>query len=131
MTISAVEETMPTAAGLARPPTRKAPQNQRTVAIISGHQVVLRGLTDTIAGQADLAVCAEIQDDRGALYAISAQRPDFVLLETCDRPVTRVGLMGPQSTWSRDDRGRPRPAPESIAGKESTSGLEKQQAAVQ
>ncbi|RPI59189.1 MAG: DNA-binding response regulator [Planctomycetaceae bacterium] len=58
---------------------------KRKVAIIDTHPIVLGGLTQIINHEADLTVCAEITDFAAALPAVTASRPDIVIIDISDK----------------------------------------------
>lgn len=63
--------------------------DKRRIAIVNGHPIVLRGLAQIINQEADLAVCAEIEEPAEALQAIAATRPDIVIVDVSDKEVSR------------------------------------------
>lgn len=63
--------------------------DQRKIAIVNEHPVVLRGLAQVIGREPDLQVCAEIADPSKALPRLAEVKPDLVIVELAGREVGR------------------------------------------
>jgi len=62
---------------------------KRKVAIINSHPVVLRGLAQVIDHEADLNVCAEIDEPSSALRQITATKPDIIMVDISEKEVSK------------------------------------------
>lgn len=59
----------------------RGPPAERRILIVDDHPILRRGLRALIHSESDLTVCAEAATERAALEAITAFKPDLVIVD--------------------------------------------------
>src|SRR5690242_17764867 len=63
------------------PPKTKGRNGRYRLVVVDDHPIMRQGLVQLINNEPDLSVCREAENARQALEAISAEKPDMVLVD--------------------------------------------------
>jgi len=64
-----------------KPSTESHPRRLTRILLVDDHPVVREGLAESINREGDLTVCAQAEDQRGALLAMESAKPDLVVID--------------------------------------------------